>query len=337
MLYVTTRNRQDTVTANHALTQNRDTGGGLYVPLHFPKLSEQYRRQLSGVSFGQCVAEMLNLFFSTKLTGWDVDFSIGRYPVRMEELGYRILMAETWHNPDRQYQRLEDNMRQLLQAQTDLPGNWVSIVIRMAVLAGILGNLEITGMDTVDIAAVSGDFTVPISAWYLKKMGFPIGNIICCCNENNVFWELICNGQMRTDGLSISTMIPEADVTLPVNLERLISDCGGAAEAERFMNCCRTGVAYSASEQMLRQVRQGLFVSVVSTSRVETTIPNVYKTHHYVLSPASALAYSGLLDYRTKTGITKKAIVLCDKNPICDAAPVAKAMEIPVAELKRII
>lgn len=337
MLYVTTRNHQDTVTANHALTQNRDADGGLYVPLHFPKLSDQLRRQLSEVSFGQCVAEMLNLFFSTKLTGWDVDFSIGRYPVRMEQLGHRIAMAETWHNPDRQYERLEDNLRQLLQAQAGLPGNWVSVAIRMAVLAGILGNLEITGTDTVDIAAVSGDFTVPISAWYLRKMGFPIGNIICCCNENNAFWELICNGQMRTDSLSISTMIPEADITLPVNLERLLSDCGGSAEAERFMNCCRTGAAYSVSEPMLRQLRQGLFVSVVSSSRVETTIPNVYKTHGYVLSPASALAYSGLLDYRTKTGITKNAIVLCDKNPVWDGEAVAKAMEIPIAELKKMI
>ena len=67
---------------------------------------------------------------------------------------------------------------------------------------------------------------------------------------------------------------------------------------------------------------------------MEITIPNVYKTHNYVLSPASALAYSGLLDYRTKTGITRTSIVFCDKSPVCDGVIVAEAMEIPVEELK---
>jgi len=337
LLYVTTRNHQDAFTTCHVLTRSKGADGGLYVPLHLPKLSEQERNKLFKMSFGQCVAEMLNLFFSTKLTGWDVDFSVGRYPVRIEQLAHRIMMAETWHNPDWQYRCLERNLMELLHAETDIPGNWVCVAVRMAVMTGILGIQEIRGTGPVDISVVSGDFTLPISAWYLREMGFPIGNIICCCNENNQFWELICNGQMRTDGLSHSTVVPEADITLPVNLERLISDCSGVSETERYLDCCRTGSVYSVSDPMLQRLRQGLFVSVVSSGRVKTTIPNVYKTHNYVLSPASALAYSGLLDYRAKTGVARTAIVLCDKSPVCDATVVANAMELPVAELKNLI
>ena len=334
MLYVTTRNHQDAFTTHLVLTQSRGADGGLFLPLHFPKFSGQDIIQFSGMPFGQCVAEILNLFFSTKLTGWDIDFCIGRYPVRIEQLAHRIMLAETWHNPDWCYQRLEKNLRELLSAESDAPGNWVSVAVRMAVLAGILGSREILGSGMVDIAAVSGDFTLPISAWYLRKMGFPIGNIICCCNENNQFWELLCNGQMRTDCISIPTLVPEADVTLPVNLERLISGCGGILEAEQYVHCCRTGSVYSASDRIVQQIHKGVYASVVSGSRVEITIPNVYKTHNYVLSPASALAYSGLLDYRTKTGITRTSIVFCDKSPVCDGEIVAEAMEIPVEELK---
>jgi len=337
LLYVTTRNHQDAFTAQHVLTQSRGADGGLYVPLHFPKLSEQERQKLLSLSCGQSIAELLNLFFSAKLTGWDVDFSIGRYPVRLGQLAHRIFMAETWHNPDLQYQRLEQNLMELLHAQTTVPGNWVSVAIRMAVLAGIFGNHALPGAGPVDIAVVSGDFTLPISAWYLRKMGFPIGNIICCCNENNQFWNLICNGQMHTAQVSFSTLVPEADITLPVHLERLISECGGLSETQRYLNCCQNGSAYSVSDGMLQQLRNGLYVSVVSSSRVETTIPNVFKTHEYVMSPASALAYSGLLDYRAKTGITRAAIVICDKNPLCDGEIVAKTMEIPMEELKKIL
>ena len=129
MLYVTTRNYQDAFTTHHVLTQGRGADGGLYVPLHFPKFSEQELSKLFSKSFGQCVAEMLNSFFSTKLNGWDVDFCIGRYPVRIEQPAHRILMAETWHNPEWQYQRLEKNLKDLLHAETEVPGNWVSVAL----------------------------------------------------------------------------------------------------------------------------------------------------------------------------------------------------------------
>jgi threonine synthase len=247
------------------------------------------------------------------------------------------MMAETWHNPSWQYQRIENNLMELLASNVDLPGNWVSIAIRMAVLAGILGHRELSEMIPVDIAVVAGDFTLPISAWYLRKMGFPIENIICCCNENNQFWELICNGQMHTSANKVSTIVPEGDITLPVNLERLIADCGSASEIERYLQCCANGSAYSASDSVLQRLRQGLFVNVVSSSRIETTIPNVYKTHNYLLSPASALAYSGLLDYRAKTGITRASIVICDQGPVCAAETIARVMDIPLGELQKLI
>ena len=337
MLYVTTRNRQDAFTTNYVLTRSRGTDGALYVPLHFPKLTHQEWTAFSAKSFGQCVADILNLFFSTKLTAWDVDFSIGRYPARLVPLAHRIILAETWHNPDWQYQCLENNLRELLKAETDQPGDWVTIAIRIAVLAGILGHREIAGSDPVDIAVVSGDFTLPISAWYLRKMGFPVGNIICCCNENNQVWELSYNGQMRTDAQRIPTIIPEADITMPVNLERLISEYGSAVEMEHYCSCCTTGTTFVASDTLVQYLHQGLFVNVVSSARIETTIPNVYKTHNYVLSPSSALAYSGLLDYRAKTGITRNAIVLCDRSPVCDSGTVARVMDIPLEELQKII
>ncbi len=334
MLYVTTRSKSDAYTAALTLHQDRGSDGGLFVPMRLPVFEKDQIIALAERSFGQNVADILNLFFSTKLSGWDVDFAIGRYPVRTEQLPNKIVMAECWHNPDWRCSRLERNLMELLQSQTELPGNWVSVAIRMAVLAGVLGSQNMEGMD---IALVSGDFTAAVSAWYLREMGFPIGNIICCCNENNQFWDLICNGQMRTDGCSRSTIVPEADITLPVNLERLISACGGAAETGRYLNCCRTGSQYCVTDGMLRELRKGLYVSVASSDRIKNTIPNVYKTHGYVLSPAASLAYSGLMDYRTKTGMTRAALILCDNSPVCDAAVVADAMEIPVEELKKMI
>ncbi len=333
MLYKTTRDAQDAVTVQHVLSRNRGEDGGLYLPIHFPKFTEEEQKRLCAMSFNQRLAEILNLFFSTRLTGWDVDFSTGRYPVRLEAFPHRIYLAECWHNLDGQFSRLEQNLLQLIGAHVNVSGSWVKIAVRMAVLAGIFGEHSELGDGPVDLVMVSGDFTVPISAWYLRKMGFPVGNIICCCNENNQLWELICHGQMRTDGIAVRTFIPEADVALPVELERLIYECGGREEAMRYHNCVSEGLVFTVSDSLMAQMRRGIYVSVVSSDRVETAIPNVYNSYRYLMTPVSALAYSGLMDYRSKTGITGPAVVLCDDSPACYVDAIAKAMNMTAEEL----
>ena len=70
MLYKTTRNDQDAVTVQNVLTRNMGEDGGLYLPIHFPKFTEEEQKRLCALSFNQRLAEILNLFFSTKLTGW---------------------------------------------------------------------------------------------------------------------------------------------------------------------------------------------------------------------------------------------------------------------------
>jgi len=323
LLYVTTRNHQNAVTVQHVLFENTGPDSGLYLPLHFPVLSGADLTKFTEVSFNQRIAEMLNMFFCTKLTGWDVDFAIGRYPVRLHPLSHRIIMAETWHNPKWRYFNLEKKLLDLIGGQADASGNWLSVAVRMAILAAILMEQTDNTAGKVDICCDSGDFTVPVSAWYLRKMGFPIGNIICCSNESNGIWDLICLGQMKTDS------------ELPVNLERLIHGCGGIAETEQYVKCCNNKEVYSVSDWVLQELRMGLHVSVVSENRTEMIIPNVFNTHNYVLQSRSALAYSGLMDYRAKTGVTRSALVFCDESPVCEAAFVAKCMSLSKEEFLR--
>lgn len=334
MLYVTTRNNRDAYTVHRVLSEGRGADGGLYLPFRMPAFSDAELDALLEKPFNRCVAEILNLLFQTELTGWDVDFAVGRYPVRLENLRHRILMGECWHNPDGDFTRVRRNLAACLQAKTDVPGNWCDIAVGIAVLFGVFGMLRRDGIDKADIAVVSGDFSVPISAWYARQWGLPVGNIVCCCNENKNLWDMICHGQMRTDTISISTDIPEADVILPENLERLIFACGGTEEVERYLTACRQGSTYSVSDSLLNKLRNGLFVSVVSSQRIQTAIPSVYRTHGYLLSPASALVYSGLLDYRAKTGNTGHGIVLAEKSPICEETLVARCMGMNVKELR---
>lgn len=342
MLYVTTRSNADAYTAHRALTEQRGSDGGQYLPFRHPHFSPEIIASLKDQTFGDTAAMILNCLFGTRITRWDVEFAVGRRPVRAAELSHRIVVGECWHNPEWHADRVTCGLVSLLREKTvTVPGEWVQIAAGICMLFGLYGELlrhdVIEPGECVDISAVSGEFTLPMCAWYARAWGLPIGNIICCCNENNEIWNLICYGQLRTDTVAVKTFVPEADITRPVCLERLISSCGGPEEVEAFLDSCRRGASYFPSDRVLNNIRNGLFVSVVSVERLKQTIPGVWATHHYMMCPYTAMAYAGLLDYRAKKGQLRCSIVFSDRSPKQHVSFVAECLGIPEAELKQYI
>ena len=332
MLYATTRNKNDVHTAYRVIHQDCAQDGGLFLPFSMPHLEDSEIRALKDRSFGDNVAQILNLFFSAGLTGWDVEFAIGRNAAQNVTINNRLVLCECWHNSHWRYeyivQMLSDRLRK--EGNGEVPTNWVRMAISVAVLFGIYGNLleqeQVSQQATVDIAVAVGDFSMPMAAWYAREMGLPVANIVCGCNANGAVWDLLHHGQMGTGGIAAKTITPEADVVVPRNPERLVYETLGMEETARYLDCCRTGSIYAVAEETLEQLRAGLFAAVISDDRVNSVIHSVYRTSN-----------SSLLDYRAKTGESRPALLLSERSPICDRDQVAKAMQVPVAELiKRI-
>lgn len=337
MLYVTTRNNRETYTAKRALMEDRAEDGGFYVPLRDPVYSKGDLGRLKAMSYNQRIAVILNRLFQTQLTRWDVDFAIGRSPVKLVSLRHRIVMGEFWHNPDWDYAKMESGLSRLLRKDEEVPGSWLRIAIRIAVLASFSLELCDDGSGNTDIAMLCGDFLWPVSAWYARKWGFPLGNIVMCCNENKSLWELMCYGQLKTDAISIPTELPQADISVPAELERLIYACGGAEETARYLDCCRRGIAYFADADMHAALQEGNFVSVVSSSRIRDIISGAVGTHQYLLSPGPALAYGGLLDYRAKKGSLQTALIICERNAASELQRIAAILGVAADKLHKYI
>lgn len=343
MLYATTRSKSNIETAYKSIHLDCAADGGLFTPFRRTKFSTEEILTLKDRSFAQNMAEILNHFFGCGLTAMDVEFAIGKVPVKFNTITHRIFVAECWHNSqwklDYAVQMLSDRLcGEDAGAQFS---NWTSVAVRIAALFAAYGQLLATGHiqphTELDVAVTTGDFASPMAAWYARQMGLPIGNIVCGCNANGAIWDLLHHGQMATGGICTRTITPEADAVVPRNLERLVYETLGMEENLRYLDCCRTGGVYTVAEEPLELLRKGLFAAVISDDRINSVIHSVYRTSNYVFSPYSALAYASLLDYRAKTGESRPALLLSERSPMCDRDQVAKAMQVPVAELiKRI-
>lgn len=340
MLYVTTRSNRDAFTPHRILTQNRAADGGLYVPFRDLQFTPDEIAELSKQSFSKCVSDVLNKLFRTNLTSWDIEFAAGRYPVRLRKLGQRVIVGECWHNLEADFLRIARSITALLRKEEQseiLCGEWTLVGIRIAILFGIFSELMrscgVNQENPIDVSVVSGDFSGPMSVWYARKWGLPIGNIVCCCNENGNVWNFICHGQLRTDGVAKITATPDADVVVPTSLERLVYSSAGVDEVLRYVDCVRRGASYYVDDKLLHSLREGIYVTVNSDRRVFSTISGAYGTHKYLMSPYSALTYAGLQDYRSRTGENRMALIISEKSPACDAHTVAAAMGLSIDKL----
>lgn len=341
MLYAATRSKNDVETAYKTIHQDCCNDGGLFVPFRMPSYTLSEIAVLAEKSFGQNVADILNTFFSAGLTSWDVEFAIGRTPVKLDAISHRILIAELWHNSQWRFDHLVQAMSDRLRTENQGadPTNWVQIAVRIAVLFGTYGLLLAGGQTEVkavlDVAVTSGDFAMPMAAWYARQMGLPVGNIICGCNANGSVWDLLHKGEMSTSDLAVKTCTPDADIALPRNLERLICGTLGYNETASYLDCCRTGALYVPREENYEKLHNGMFVSVISDERVRSSIYSVAGTSGYVFGPYSALAYASLLDYRAKTSESRNALLITERSPSCDVELVADFMQVDVPEVFR--
>lgn len=344
MLYLTTRNNRDAYTVSHALSEDTAPDGGLYVPMQLPRYERKELLELAQRSFSQNAATVINGFFHTTLDSWAVEFAIGRYPVKLVNVGSREIVAETWHNPAWRFDRLARGVEKAIRQSDRVcpePTDWVRIGSRIAVLFGVFGDLLQSGYvkpdAPIDVAVACGDFSAPMAMWYGREMGLPIGNIVVCCNENSSVWSLLHKGEIRTDAPAIQTETPLCDVTVPKDLERLIFSALGPDFVRQFRQVCQKGGFWYLEPPIQQKLRHGMEVAVVSRAKMESTILNLYKTSQYVCDPYTSLCYSGVGEYRSKTGQSRPVLLWSEEGPTHFKKMIARCMGIKLHEINELL
>lgn len=340
MLYETTRSKVATYTAQRALAEERAPDGGFYVPATLPVYSHEELEVLIEEPSGEIVARVLNAFFGGKLGRLDVEFALGKKLFGLARISHRILIGELWRNHEGSVDGICSRLAERLSAQMGevKPGAWMRIAARIAFVFAMYAELRRSGTvshtEVIDAAALTGDFEGPYALYTARKMGLPIGQIICCCNDNGGLWDLLNRGQMKMNARTVQTMTPDCDAAVPAGLELLIHDRLEWDEVEEFLELQSKGGTWYLSAEEHRHFREGLSAAVVSDSRIRRAIPNLFHTNGYILCPYSALVYTGIMDYRSHPGPRRAALMLTERDPRESADTVTRALAISDGELR---
>lgn len=307
MLYLSTRNKTDSSTAHRVLHSSCAPDGGIFVPMQIPVQDDIALAAYEQMSFGEATASILNLFFGTKVSGWDVDFAVGRQAVELVSFGYKTSLAESWHNPAGSHDYFVKQLYRLVTGEkhpATIPNTWFQIAVYIALLFGIYGKYCRQEIYTFDVSVEAGDLKLLFAIRYAQKMGLPVRNVILGTAEDDGLWEFFTYGEYQSFN-NHHIVCFEAMLWLEF----------GYPEVQRFWVSKEKKSTYRMNRQLPDEFRKNVFATVVGNKRVSNVIESTLHTNNYCMGKETARAFGALQDYRAKTGENKNTLLFAGNIP----------------------
>lgn len=313
MLYRSTRSKVDSYTPYRALRLHKGEENGYILPLQIPTLNTDQIEGMKNAEYLRNVADILNLFFGTTFTAWDIESTIGKTPLQTVVCGQKIVLAQWWKNPASQFSHYQQALFVRLCPEKGIkPTIWAKVAVRISLIAATILSLA---ENEVDIAVNAADFEQAFAVYYCRRMGIPIRKILIACNENSNVWDFVNRGELHCGATLRKTAYPQQDKVIPDLFEAYFFLAYGYEQTQCFLNAMVNCHDYQLPEETEIPANDNLFVSVVGQERIPVVINSFYSNNGLSVNPYTAFSIGVLQDYRAKAGESCTTVIFEDVSP----------------------
>ena len=183
--------------------------------------------------------------------------------------------------------------------------------------------------DIFNVCVPTGNFGNILAAYYAKKMGLPVGKLICASNCNNVLTDFINTGVYNRNREFHLTMSPSMDILISSNLERYLYDISGKDDAyiSTIMKQLSEKGSYEVTDEMKKIIKNDFYAGYASEEDNLAEIKKTFRENDYLMDTHTAVASYVLKKYREKTGDQKICVVASTASPYKFNESVLKALE----------
>ena len=166
------------------------------------------------------------------------------------------------------------------------------IVYYFAAYAQLLKAGRITFGDEVDFCVPTGNFGDILAGYYAKRMGLPVGKLVCASNENNVLTDFLTTGTYTAKREFFKTTSPSMDILVSSNLERLLYHVTGSdAEVAGLMKSLAETGSYTVRPETLAAIQENFSCGWSSEEEVAGEIRARYEQDGYLCDTHTAVAF----------------------------------------------
>ncbi len=229
--------------------------------------------------------------------------------------------------------KLDENSMMFSSANSINWGRLVpQIVYYISAYCDLIENGTIKNGDKINVVVPTGNFGNILAAYYAKRMGIPVGKLICASNSNNVLTDFIKSGTYDKNRQFYTTTSPSMDILISSNLERLLFHlCGENSETvSKWMSSLSAEGRYTVSEDVKNLVCELFEGGCCDDAQTAETISDTYK-NGYLCDTHTAVAIKVYEDYAAESGDKTETVIASTANPYKFSAAVLKAVngEIP--------
>lgn len=182
--------------------------------------------------------------------------------------------------------------------------------------------------DKVDFAVPTGNFGDILAGEYARRMGLPVGKLICASNANRVLTDFMETGVYDRRREFFKTVSPSMDILVSSNLERcLYLMSGGDCELVcRLMRELSENGMYTAPESVMENFRASFGAGSASDAEALAEIKRVWDETGYLMDTHTAVGRCVAREYIAHSGSKRPMVVLATASPYKFASDVLRAI-----------
>ena len=213
--------------------------------------------------------------------------------------------------------KLDDNKKAFSSANSINWGRLVpQVVYYFSAYADMLDKGDISLGEEINVCVPTGNFGNILAAYYAKRMGLPIGKLICASNMNNVLTDFIKTGTYDKNRDFHTTISPSMDILISSNLERLlylISEDSSLVAG--YMDELKNEGKYTVTDKIKEVVSDNFAGGFCSDEESKATIGEHKAKHGYTMDTHTAVAVKVYDDYVKETGDMRKTVIASTASP----------------------
>ena len=174
-----------------------------------------------------------------------------------------------------------------------------------------------------------------MAAYLAKKMGIPVGTLICASNRNKVLADFFATGVYDMNRDFYVTTSPSMDILLSSNFERFLyyltnGDVDAVKGWEKELQ--ETG-KMSVPEGLLKKIDLTFAGDWIDDEETKNVINYAYNDETYLMDPHTAVAY-GVYLKRKRQGLVsgRHTVIMSTAHPYKFPPAMCRALGVPVDE-----
>ena len=164
---------------------------------------------------------------------------------------------------------------------------------------------EISLGESIDVCVPTGNFGNIFACYIAKRMGLPVGKLICASNKNNILTNFLDTGVYDRNREFYTTMSPSMDILISSNLERLLYLLFGCERCAELMRELSDNGRYELSSGELAQLKEDFVGYYTDEDGCQITVKNVFEKENRLIDTHTAIAVSAaeryMKDYEAKS------------------------------------